>query len=121
MHSSEAARTAIPPSVLESELPPRRVFELSEGYLEYHLGYSLAVRDLEHGIIVSNWTGDTPLNRHQITLRIGAGERGSIVSAHIRSENLSQAGWQDEPSSGESEKGFLDDFQKYLSHKQAKN
>ncbi len=116
--SKETARTRdprLPISVLESEFSPRQVFNAAETYLTYHLGFNLSVRDLERGLIVSDWSREDPLQREQITLRIQPNLRGSVVSAHLRTEAFSQSGWQDLPTSGSREARFLSEFETYLS------
>lgn len=113
----EVAKTPLPKTVLESSLPARKLFEISEAYLEYHHGYALRVRDLERGLIVSDWSLENPLERQQITLRVSPNDRGSIISAHIKTEALTQEGWVDVPTEGEREGLFLSDLQNYLSKK----
>lgn len=112
-----STRTPVPKTVLESSLPARKVFEISENYLEYHLGYALRVRDLERGLIVSDWAAENPAERQQITLRVSANHPGSLVSAHVKTEAFTDEGWRDIPTSGDREAKFLADLQTYLNQK----
>lgn len=110
-------RLPLPKTVLESSFPAKKLFEISESYLEYHYGYSVRVRDLERGLIVSDWSRENPTERHQITLRVSPNEKGSILSAHIKTEAFTPEGWKDLPTRGEREGIFLSDLQSYLAQK----
>lgn len=112
--SELATKTVVPRTVLESQLSASRLFQLSENFLSYHLGYTLNIRDLERGLLVSSWSSEIPNQREQITLRITSNAPGSILSAHIKVEQLTSSGWQTLPTSGDREEKFLKDLKAYL-------
>jgi len=107
-------------TVLASDYAPRKVFEISEKYLEYHLGYSLLIRDLDRGLIVSDWVASNASERQQITLRVAQNDNGSLVSAHVKTEGFDENGWRDVPTSGDREAVLLDKLDTYLQSQKAK-
>jgi hypothetical protein len=116
--SQKAPRTAgTPQSVLQSPDGPRDVFERSSAYLDYYLGLGIQVRDLERGLLVSEWSRESPLERYQITLRFSPNEQGTLISSHIRAEELVGQRWTDLPSQGDRESQFLAGLQDFLRKK----
>ena len=108
------AQSPIKKSFAEVALSPADTFREAEKYLEWQKGYSLRVRDAANGLLVTDWTLDSPTERHQITLRVTPDTVGSLLSAHILKAYLQNSQWIDSLSDGSLEDFILQDFQSQL-------
>jgi hypothetical protein len=115
--SHQAARTeapAAPRTILQSSLRPLNAIILSEQFLEWQKGFAIRVRDHEQGLLVTEWTQDSPFERHRVTLRSTDDPPGSVLSAHFAQEVLEEGKWKQIPSTGQTESQLLSEIDLYL-------
>lgn len=107
-----------PKTFLVVSVVPKKAFSMSEQFLEWHKGYSIRIRDLDRGLAVTDWTFDSPSERHRVTLKTTADRAGSsLISAHTETQVLEEQDWHDLPSTGQRESLLLTELKKYIEHR----
>lgn len=104
-------------SFFASELSPAQLFNYAHKYLEFQKGYGLKIADPVQGLLVTEWVSESPVVRHQITLRVIGDVTGSMLSAHVVRMEFVQSAWRDIPSVGEFEDSLIQSIEAYIQQK----
>jgi hypothetical protein len=106
--------TQAPKTFVTLGASPSRALILSEQFLEWQKGYSIQIRDHTRGLSVTDWTHDSPAERHRITLKASLDPVGTLLSAHTESQVLENQDWIDLPSTGDREAWVLGELKTYI-------
>lgn len=101
-------------SYLRSELVPAFLLEETEKFLQWQKGYNLRVQDPMRGLIVTDWVEDSPISRHQLTIRVNRDIEGSILTAHVVRQEFAGQVWREAPTIQGMEEGLIRELNGYL-------
>jgi hypothetical protein len=106
--------SATPKTFVRLNATPTKALTSAEQFLEWQKGYTIRIRDHERGLSVTEWTFDSPAERHRITLRATLDPIGAVLSAHTESQVLENQDWRELASSGEREAWLLAEIKTYI-------
>lgn len=88
-----------PKTYLLTDVAPLPLLLHTEQFLEWTKGYSMHIRDQARGLLVTDWVYDSPVEKHQVTLRINQDVKGSsMLSAHTNFQVFENGTWLERPS-----------------------
>lgn len=104
-----------PKTYLISQMAPLPLLLHTEQFLEWSKGYSFRIRDQERGILVTDWIYDTPLHKHQITLRVNRDVKGSsMLSAHTSFQEFVENQWIELPSNYRYDADLIEEIRNHI-------
>ena len=118
-HQKEVVVSQAPKTILQTPLSPLNALILSEQFLEWQKGFAIRVRDHQQGLLVTEWTQDTPFERHRITLRSTEDPPGAVLSVHFAREAFQEGKWTELPSTGVLESELLAEINTYMQNSPA--
>jgi len=115
----ETKGTQLTPQItyLQSQLSPKDLTQKTGNFLELYKGYNLSVRDLQEGLLVSDWVEDSLNQRHRVTVRINQDLKGSMLTVHFEIQQTSDGQhWMEVPSNGLLESQMITELKEQLRH-----
>ncbi|MBN8555214.1 MAG: hypothetical protein J0L93_07210 [Deltaproteobacteria bacterium] len=113
-HKKELVTSQAPKTILQTPISALNALILSEQFLEWQKGFGIRIRDHQQGLLVTEWTQDTPFERHRITLRSTEDPPGSVLSVHFAQEIFQNGKWTETPTTGFLESQLLSEIDTYL-------
>jgi len=110
-----------PKTYLRSQLTIPQLVEETSTFLEYYKGYNLGIKDLQRGLIVTDWVASTFSQRHRVSIRVNRDVDGSLLTAHWELQVLQEGRWYEEPSLGHFEADLIAELDQHLQHRTSAN
>jgi len=106
-------------TVIHSPLAPVIVVRETQKFLEWQKGYNIKVQDAARGLLVTDWMEDSPVSRHQFTIRVNRDLEGALLTAHAVVEQFEGAQWRSVIAAPQWENRMVRELQAYLDSRSA--
>jgi len=101
-------------TVIHSPLPPVKLVEETQKFLEWQKGYNIKVHDSARGLLVTDWMDDSPISRHQFMIRVDRDVEGALLTAHVVMEQFEGSQWRPVIAAPQWENRMVRELQAYL-------
>ncbi len=104
-------------TTIKSAMAPALLVDETQKYLEWQKGYNIRVREPALGILVTEWMEDSPLSRHQFSIRVNRDIEGSLLTAHVVVEQFDGQQWKQVLAAPQWEANMIHGLRTYLESK----